>query len=124
MNHQNLSDAINRNNAQSEIEGGVKLSDLPIGSTLEVQTSNTLYRIAKRQDGTLTIQGHARFCPMPTPVTISGSTWGGSMLKMGFIGRGMHMEFYVAGFGTLTSSTIQEVREVPAVASPATEEQP
>ncbi len=113
MSHPNLSDAINRNIAQSEIKGGVKLSDLTAGSTLEVQTRNTLYRIVKAEDGTLTIQGHAHFCPTPMPVTISGSTWGGSMLKMGFIGRGMHMEFYIEKFGTLASSTIQEVREVP-----------
>jgi len=47
-------------------------------------------------------------------VTIAGSTWGGSMLKVRFIfiGRGMHLEFRHPGYPTpIVTSIIQEIRE-------------
>jgi hypothetical protein len=77
---------------ESEVEGGMKIDSLPVGKTLVVKTMNTTYHIEKRLDG-FYISGNPRFCPEPTPVRINGSTWGGSLLKTGFIGRGMHMEF-------------------------------
>lgn len=112
VNHPHLSDSINSNIAQSEIDGGVWLKNLPSGRGLEVQTRNNLYCIRKLEDEAYTIRGNARFCPVDTPCSISGSTWGGSMLKVGFIGRGMHLEFSLDGHGTLTSSTIEDIREV------------
>ena len=39
------------------------------------------------------ISGHPEFCPEPVQVAIAGSTWGGSMLKLQYVGRGMHLEF-------------------------------
>jgi hypothetical protein len=77
---------------ESEIEGGMKIDDLPEGKTLVVKTLNTTYHIERRSDG-FYISGNPRFCPEPTPVRINGSTWGGSLIKNGFIGRGMQMEF-------------------------------
>lgn len=121
MNHPNLSDEINRNIAKSEIDGGCFLFKmegskssgeiLPIGKTLLVQTKNTLYRIEKRGDEDYLISGHPRYCPEPTKANIHGSTWGGSMLKVGFVGRGMRLEFSISGEGTITTSEIQDVRE-------------
>jgi hypothetical protein len=47
-------------------------------------------------------------------VTIAGSTWGGSMLKVRFIGRGMHLEFHHPAYSTpIVTSPIQEIRERP-----------
>jgi hypothetical protein len=58
------------------------------------------------------ISGHPQFCPLPVQVTIAGSTWGGSMLKMRFIGRGMQMEFHHPAYNTpIVTSPIQEIRE-------------
>lgn len=117
MSHPNLSDEINRNIAKSEIDGGVFLHRmsggdcLRIGKTLLVQTKNTLYRIEKRGDMDYWISGHPRYCPVPTKAHINGSTFGGSMLKVGFIGRDMHLEFSTPEHGTVTTSTIQDVRE-------------
>ena len=58
------------------------------------------------------------FTPMAggtgTLVTINGSTWGGSMIKSGFIGRGMHMEFAHPLFEPITTSVIREVRAAPS----------
>jgi hypothetical protein len=52
------------------------------------------------------------YCPQPLLVTIAGSTWGGSMIKVRFIGRGMHLEFRHPGYLTpIVTSIIREIRE-------------
>jgi len=110
--HQNLSDHVNRNIVRSEIEGGVYLKDLPDESTLEVVTQNRGYTLTLRHDGLALISGHPEFCPEPVLVAIAGSTWGGSMLKLRYIGRGMHLEFCHPEYRTpIVTSRIQEVRE-------------
>jgi hypothetical protein len=91
--HRNLSDEINHNIIQSEIEGGVYLRDLPSDSTLRIETQNRWYTIVIRGLNEVLISGHPEFCPEPVLVRISGSNWGGSMIKTNFVGRGMHLEF-------------------------------
>jgi hypothetical protein len=91
--HPNLSDHVNGNIIQSEIEGGVYLGDLPPESTLQVQTQNHVYTLVNHGEGRMLIWGHPVFCPAPVQVKVAGSNWGGSMLKAAFIGRGMHLEF-------------------------------
>lgn len=115
--HPNLSDAVNHNIAQSEIEGGVYLDHLSEGATLEVETQNRWYTIVNRGRGKVLIWGHPKFCPGPTLVRIEGSTWGGSMLKARFIGRGMRLEFRHPAFRTIVTSRIVEIRA--AQCSPA-----
>jgi hypothetical protein len=106
-----LSDAINRKMVQSEIEGGVHLRDVPPGTVLELQTENRAYTIVNQGGGEAWISGHPVFCPEPVLVRIHGSTWGGSMLKERFIGRGMHLEFYHPAFQPIVTSRILDVRE-------------
>ncbi len=112
MPHRNLSDEVNRNIVQSEIEGGVYLDELPAGAELEVETQNRFYRVVNRGQGQVMISGHPKFCPNPVLVKIHGSNWGGSMLKVRFIGRGMHMEFRHPEFRTIVTSRIVDVRAV------------
>src|SRR6266568_335498 len=88
-----LSDAINHCILQSEIEGGVHLRNVLPGTVLEVKTQNRAYTLHYQGDNQALISGHPVFCPEPVLVSIHGSTWGGSMLKSGFIGRGMRLEF-------------------------------
>jgi hypothetical protein len=45
MPHPNLSDEVNRNLVQSEIEGGVYLDNLSDGEVLKVETQNRWYTI-------------------------------------------------------------------------------
>ena len=111
--HPNLSDSVNHNIAQSEIEGGVYLDSLPEGETLEVETQNRWYTLVNLGHGRVLICGHPKFCPSPTLVRIEGSTWGGSMLKARFIGRGMRLEFPHPAFRPLTPSRIVEIRSMP-----------
>lgn len=109
--HPNLSDEINGNIIQSEIEGGVYLRELPDESTIEVETQNRWYTLVILRDGQALISGHPEFCPEPVLVHISGSTWGGSMLKMAFVGRGMHLEYRHPNYeGPIITTRIVDIR--------------
>ena len=74
-----------------------------------VETANRHYELRVRQ-GKVWISGHPLFCPDPVPVTVRGSSWGGSMLKVAFIGRGMHLEFQHPRHSTVTTSRIVSIR--------------
>jgi GMP synthase-like glutamine amidotransferase len=108
----NFSDEINHNIIQSEIEGGVYLNDLPEGAKLEVRTENTAYQLVNCGGHQVMITGHPEFCPEPVRVQVNGSSWGGSMLKVAFIGRGMHLEFHHPRFNTVVTSRIVEIRDL------------
>lgn len=105
-----LADFVNRRIVQSEIEGGVHLRDVQPGTVLEVQTQNRAYKLRYEGMGKALISGHPVFCPEPVLVTIQGSTWGGSMIKQGYIGRGMCLEFSHPAFEPITTSVIVQVR--------------
>ena len=109
--HPNFDDAINRAICRSEMEGGVALDELPLGAILDVATMNNLYRIENRGDGEVLISGHPDICPAPVLVSFHGSTWGTAMLKMGFIGREMSMEFRHPERGVVRTSRVREIRE-------------
>jgi hypothetical protein len=116
--HPNLSEEVNRNIIQSEIEGGVHLDNLFDGDVLEVETRHRWYTLIYRGRGHALISGHPKFCPRPVLVRIEGSTWGGTMLKTRFIGRGMHLEFRHPSYNTVVTSRIVDVRALPAETHP------
>lgn len=110
--HPNLSDEVNGNIIRSEIEGGVSLGDLPPSTVLEIQTQHHRYTAVFLGESQALLSGHPEYCPEPVLVAIAGSTWGGSMLKLRYIGRGMHLEFCHPEYRTpIVTSRIQEVRE-------------
>jgi hypothetical protein len=97
----------------SQIEGGVRIEDLVPGSWLQVKTQNTCYLILILFGAMALISGHPLYCPRPVLISIHGSTWGGSMLKRRFIGRGMHLEFRHPDYSTpILTSPIQEIQEL------------
>jgi len=108
--HPNLCDEVNRNIVQSEIEGGVHLDELPEGAVLEVETQHHWYTIVIGGRGEELIWGHPQYCPDPVPVRIAGSTWGGSMLRLRFIGRGMYMEFHPPTYPRIVTSRVVDIR--------------
>lgn len=114
--HANLDEAINSHIVQSEIEGGVYLRDVLPGTVLEVTTQNRAYTILYQGWDRALISGHPVFCPEPVPVTIHGSTWGGSMIKTRYIGRGMRLEFGHPAYQPIRTSVILEVRACAASA--------
>jgi hypothetical protein len=110
--HPNLDDEVNRNIVASEIEGGAFLDDLPARTTLHIQTQHRRYTVVHCGQGEAWIWGHPTFCPEPLLVRIEGSSWGGSMLKIRFVGRGMHLEFRHPGYRTpIVTSRILEIRQ-------------
>jgi len=110
-NFDNLDAPIVEGIVESEIEGGVKLEDLAVGKTLEILTQSRTYVLEKREDGYY-ISGHPEFCPEPTKATIMGSTFGGSTIKAGYVGRGMRLEFRVEGSNLpITTSAIKDIVE-------------
>ena len=73
---------------------GVGLTDVDTFTTLVVKTDNSVYQITivqpyKRE---VVVQGGA-FFPERTRAYLSGSSFGGSCLKLGWVGVGLHMEF-------------------------------
>ena len=105
-----FSDEINHRIIQSEIEGGVYLRDLRPGDVLEIETQDWVCKMVYCGDNEALVSGHPKFCPAPVQVHISGSTWGGSMLKQYFIGRGMHLEFLHPEFQRILTAPILEIR--------------
>lgn len=110
--HRNFSDAINGNLVRSEIEGGVHMRDLRPGVELAIETKNRVYRMTYLGGRSVLLSGHPEFCAEPTRVEIEGCTWGGSMLKSQYIGRGMHLEFEHPEAGRILTSRIVDVRTV------------
>ena len=112
MPHANLADEVNSNIVQSEVEGGVFLESLPPDTVLQIRTQNHFYTAQLLGEGAALISGHPQYCPQPVQVTIAGSTWGGSMLKLRFIGRGMRLEFHHPAYSMpIVTSAIQEICE-------------
>jgi len=101
---------------RSEIEGGVFLDALRPATVLQIQTQHHCYTAVLLSGGQALISGHPQYCPEPVLVAIAGSTWGGSMLKLRFIGRGMHLEFHHPQYRTpIVTSRIQEIQERPGI---------
>jgi hypothetical protein len=110
--HVNLCDQINHNIVQSEIEGGVFLSDLQPRTVLLIKTQHHCYAAVFLGDNRALLWGHPKFCPRPVSVCIVGSTWGGTMLKSRFVGRGMRLEFHHPEYSTpIITSPIQAIDE-------------
>lgn len=79
-----------------EDKDGVDIDAIDVGTLLEVQTQNTLYKIRKVQNRVFEVQG-GKYFPSPIETQINGSTWGGSMLRIKWLGIDMYMEIIVPG---------------------------
>ena len=80
------------------LEYGIDVHSLKPGTAVIVATTNSIYKIVKGQADKyeVKIQG-GKYIPEPSWANFSGSTFGGSMIKPGWIGYGMFMEFFVIG---------------------------
>lgn len=77
--------------------------------TLKVTTKNSLYIFEKAAGLTFGMVRKWDSLANLGECGITGSTWGGSMLKVGYIGLGMHLEFWSEIKGTLTTTAIQSI---------------
>jgi hypothetical protein len=111
MKSPNLSDSIKEKVAESSIEGGADITKMKPGDALKIMTKSREYTLQKTDTG-FTISGHPEFCPTPTEAVINGSTWGhGGSIKIDFVGRGMCLEYTIAG-KLFYTSTIQDIQDV------------
>ena len=95
---------------ESEVKGGLHLRKLSEGALVQIRTLNTLYCLELRS-GRTWISGHPDLCPQPVAVVVHGSSWGGSMIKRSFLGRGMHMEFEHPRHQRVTTSRIVSIHQ-------------
>jgi hypothetical protein len=89
----NLDDKHDERTEHSDSEDGVYFDRLADGAVLELETRHHRYTMLKSASGQALISGHPVYCPEPVLVGILGSTRSSSTLKVGFIGRGMHLMF-------------------------------
>ena len=73
-------------------------------TTLVVRTDNSVYRITilKPHAREVLVQG-GKFFAERTRACLSGSSLGGSWLKIGWVGLGLHMEFHAGDQWIITS---------------------
>ena len=81
---------------------GIYLRNVEPLTTLIVRTRNSRYRIIVSRDTSVIVQG-GQFFPDATPGRIDGSGFGGSFLKVGWIGIGLRMEIFADGQRIITS---------------------
>lgn len=99
---------------QEKLEG-VFLSKLEPNTHLEVVTKNSVYQITTVEGILVNIKGGFRSdgtirYETPRPAFIHGSTWGGSLLKLGWLGLGMNLEISENTFERIVTSTILSIR--------------
>ena len=89
---------------------GVSLTTLEACDMIHVRTRNSAYEIflLDPNSGRALVRGGEYFAE-PLEATVSGSTFGGCMLKAGWLGVGLRMEIYVNGQRTVTSP-VQSLR--------------
>ncbi len=83
---------------------GISLIEVDAFATLVVRTDNSVYRITilKPHAREVLVQGGA-FFPERTRACLSGSSFGGSCLKLGWVGLGLHLEFHAGDQWIITS---------------------
>jgi hypothetical protein len=93
---------------ESNEKSGLDIYGLDAGSTLIVKTRHSCYRLTVVDGSRQLVLAAGGIFPEPTIVRLSGATFGGSTLKVGWILVGLRIEF---GLGTkqITSSAVQSV---------------
>ena len=94
---------------------GVYLGSLAAIDQIEVRTRNSVYKLTILGDGRVLVLGGA-FFPVWTEAHLSGSTLGGSFLKVGWVGCGFCMEFLHAGQRIVTTRA-KEIRKIEPASS-------
>ena len=93
---------------------GVSLTDVDPFTTLVVRTDNSVYRITILTPHTreVLVQG-GKFFPERTRACLNGSSFGGSCLKLGWVGLGLHLEFH-AGDQWIVTSHVRAIAVEPS----------
>ena len=92
---------------------GLDIRDLGPGVTLVVGTSHSRYNVTpvRAGDSRVVISG-GRFFPEPIEARLAGSTFGGILLKQGWIGIGLCLEIH-STIGPVVTSRVRSITRVP-----------
>jgi len=96
---------------------GLSLNELEPLTTLLIETQNSLYRITVSERTSVLVHG-GQFFPITTQARLDGSGFGGSMIKLAWIGVGLCMEICSDSQRIITSPvrTIAIQRDPPVAA--------
>ncbi len=96
---------------------GIGLTDVDVFTTLVMRTDNSVYQITilRPQARDVLVQGGA-FFPERTHARLRGSSFGGSCLKIGWVGVGFHLEFHAEDQRIITSH-VRSIRVEPSATS-------
>lgn len=87
---------------------GIDVHKLKSGTKIKARTINNLYEFEiTDQPGYLLAQG-GKYIKTKKKIYLSGSTYGGSMIKIGWIGLDMNMEIYLGHKRKLTTTNVKE----------------
>jgi hypothetical protein len=93
-------DSATQNNAVT----GIDLRSLPAGTAVVVDTRHSRYRfVMLDESGRNALVEGGPYFPRPTTARVEGSTLGGSLLKIGWIGLGLLVELSFGGKRIITS---------------------
>jgi hypothetical protein len=97
---------------------GLDMAVLEPFTTVLVRTENTLYRLVvlNPSEHAVVVQGGS-FFGESTTARLAGSSYGGSVLKLGWIGLDLRMEFCAAGRRIVTSP-VKTIRVAHEAAGP------
>ena len=98
---------------------GISLIDVDVLSTLVVCTENSVYHITVLRPHVreVLVQG-GTFFTVRTRACLNGSSFGGSCLKLGWVGVGLRMEFHTEDQWVITSSVRSIAVEQSATSQP------
>jgi len=96
---------------------GVDLRDVEPLTTIAVRTRNSQYRIIVTRGTSVVVQG-GQFFPDAIAARVDGSGFGGSLLKVGWIGIGLRMEIF-AGDQRIITSPVRDISIEPRAAGTA-----
>jgi hypothetical protein len=88
-------------------EPGIDVRRLKPGVRVIVNTMNSEYVLETTEEPGIVYAQGGKHIPHRRKVGFNGSTFGGSMIKVGWIGRGMHMEFQTSVRRILTTSSVR-----------------
>jgi hypothetical protein len=92
----------------SAARDGLNVLDLEPLTTLWVETRNSTYRLIVSEGAAVFVQG-GRFFPRLARARLAGASFGGSLLKIAWIGLGMRMEL-CGDQGLIVTTPVRRIR--------------